>query len=118
MARTFSAAVADEVRPEPGGRYAIAARPDVALTVFDSSRPSSEAAAFYATAHATQCPPENLDADIATVNRRAQEQGLDTFSRAGLTGDARLRLYVATIVDAWVLDQDSSVDERTPVPRT
>jgi hypothetical protein len=52
-----------------------------------------------------------------TYNQRSREQGLDGFTRAGLTGDARLRLYVATIVEAGVLDQESPVDERVPVVR-
>ncbi len=95
----------------------IASRSRIALTVFDSSRPPGKAAAFYATARAGECPENDLDAAVALLNRRGREQGLDAFSRAGLTGDARLRVYVATIIDAWVLDQDSPVDERVLVPR-
>lgn len=102
----------------PGSRHSrlIARRPRVALTVFDSSRPSEEAAAFYAVAEAAECPEPGLDTALAHYNRRSLEHGLSAFSREDVTEPARLRLYVADLTEAWVLDQDSSVDERAPVP--
>ena len=102
----------------PGSRHSrlIAVRPQVALTVFDSSRPSGEAAAFYAVGTAGECGEPLLDAALATYNRRSQEQGLDVFDCVDVTEPARLRLYVAEISEAWVLDQDSPVDQRAPVP--
>ena len=45
------------------------------------------------------------------------EQGLGELTRERITGDARLRLYVAEITEAWVLDQDADVDQRAAVPR-
>ena len=98
----------------PGSRHSrlIARRPQVALTVFDSSRPSEDAAAFYAVASAAECREPFLDAALAHYNRRSQEQGLRAFRREDVTEPARLRLYVAEISEAWVLDQDSPVDER------
>ena len=102
----------------PGSRHSqlVSRRPQVALTVFDSSRPSEEAAAFYAVARATQCPEPDLDAALAHYNRRSEEHGLPAFRREDVTEPARLRLYVAEITEAWVLDQDSAVDERARVP--
>ena len=102
----------------PGSRHSqlIARRPEIALTVFDSSRPSDEAAAFYAVGTARECTEHLLDAALAHLNRRSQEQGLPTFRREDVTEPARLRLYVAEISEAWVLDQDSPVDQRAPVP--
>ncbi len=104
----------------PGSRHSrlIARRPQVALAVFDSSRPSEEAAAFYAVAEAAECPEPALDAALAHYNRRSLEHGLPAFSREDVTEPARLRLYVADLTEAWVLDQDSPVDERAPVPLT
>ena len=101
----------------PGSRHSrlIARRPQVALTVFDSSRPSQDAAAFYAVANATECPEPVLDAALAHYNQRTREQGLRAFRLEDVTEPARLRLYVAEISEAWVLDQDSPVDERAPV---
>ena len=67
----------------PGSRHSrlIARRPQVALTVFDSSRPSEDAAAFYAVASAAECPEPSLDAALAHYNRRTQEHGLPAFRR-------------------------------------
>lgn len=102
----------------PGSRHSqlLAEQPRVALTVFDSSRPSAEAAAFYARATAAMCPEPDLDAALAVYNRRTVADGLPPFDRERLMGDARLRLYVATLLEAWVLDQDADVDRRAPVP--
>jgi nitroimidazol reductase NimA-like FMN-containing flavoprotein (pyridoxamine 5'-phosphate oxidase superfamily) len=102
----------------PGSRHSrlIARRPQIALTVFDSSRPSEDAAAFYAVAHAAECPEPFLDAALALVNRRSQEHGLPAFRREDVTEPARLRLYVAELTEAWVLDQEAPVDQRAPVP--
>ena len=102
----------------PGSHHSrlIARRPQVALTVFDSSRPSEDAAAFYAVASAAECREPFLDAALAHYNRRCQKDGLPAFRREDVTEPARLRLYVAEISEAWVLDQDSLVDERAAVP--
>jgi hypothetical protein len=77
----------------------------------------NEGTAFYATARARQCPDEQLDDGLRVFNRRSLAQGLSEFTRERTTGDARLRLYVAEIDEAWVLDQDADVDQRAPVPR-
>ncbi len=102
----------------PASRHSrlIERRPDVAVTVFDSSVEPNEGAAFYATAHARQCPEEHLDEGLQVFNRRAAAQGIGRFSRTRVTGQARLRLYVATFTDRWVLDQDADVDQRVSVP--
>jgi hypothetical protein len=102
----------------PGSRHSllIDQRPEVALTVFDSSVAPNEGAAFYATARARQCPEERLDEGLQVINRRSVGQGISTFDRARVSGQARLRLYVATFTDMWVLDQDADVDQRASVP--
>lgn len=103
----------------PGSRHSqlIEQRPDVALTVFDTNAVPNEGTAFYATAQARQCPSERLDDGLRILNRRSLAQGIGEFTRARITGDSRLRLYVAEIAEAWVLDQDADVDQRAPVPR-
>jgi uncharacterized protein YhbP (UPF0306 family) len=102
----------------PGSRHSrlIARRPEVALTVFDSSRPSEEAAAFYAVGVARECEEALLDAALAEYNGRSVAQGLAAFDREDVTEPARLRLYVAELDEAWVLDQDAAVDQRASVP--
>ena len=103
----------------PGSRHSelIDQRPDVAVTVFDTHAVPNEGTAFYATAQARQCPDEQLDDGLRVLNRRARAQGIGEFTRERVTGQARLRVYVAEITEAWVLDQDAEVDQRAPVPR-
>jgi hypothetical protein len=103
----------------PGSRHSqlIEQRPGIALTVFDTSAVPNEGTAFYATAQARQCPDEQIDDGLRILNRRLQAQGIGGFTRERTTGGSRLRLYVAEIADAWVLDQDAEVDQRAPVPR-
>ena len=103
----------------PGSRHSklIEQRPEVALTVFDSTAVPNEGTAFYATAQARQCPDAQLDAGLIALNRRSLAQGIGEFTRERVTGESRLRVYVAEITEAWVLDQDADVDQRAPVPR-
>ncbi|HST66058.1 MAG TPA: pyridoxamine 5'-phosphate oxidase family protein [Mycobacteriales bacterium] len=103
----------------PGSRHSqlIEARPGIALTVFDTHAVPNEGTAFYATAQARQCPDEQLEGGLRVLNRRLAAYGMGAFTRERTTGGARLRLYVAEITDAWVLDQDAEVDQRAPVPR-
>lgn len=103
----------------PGSRHSllIDQRPEIALTVFDSTVAPNEGAAFYATGQARQCPDEHLEEGLRIFNRRAMAQGIGEFTSERLTGEARLRLYVAELNEAWVLDQDADVDQRAPLPR-
>ena len=103
----------------PGSKHSqnLSLRPEIALTVFDSGVPPGEGTAFYATARAAECPDEQVDAALAVYDARTRDQGMVSWDRARVTGAARLRLYVADVVDAWVLDQESPVDERIAVPR-
>jgi hypothetical protein len=101
----------------PGSRHSglVEARPEVALTVFDSTVTPGQGAAFYARALARRVPDDELDDGLAVYNAVSREQGLDGFTREALTGDGRLRLYVADVTEAWVLDQDAEFDQRAPV---
>ena len=103
----------------PGSRHSqlLERRSEVALTVFDTHAVPNEGTAFYARAHARQCPDERVDAGLLILNRRALAQGIGEFTRERVTGKSRLRVYVAEIAEAWVLDQDADVDQRAPVPR-
>ena len=101
----------------PGSRHSelVATRPAVALTVFDSTATPGEGTAFYATATARLVPDDQLDEGLEVYNAESRKQGLDGFARERVTGDARLRLYVAEVSEAWVLDQDAQHDQRAPV---
>ena len=103
----------------PGSRHSmlIEQRPEVALTVFDSTVASNEAAAFYAIGEAALVPDADLDEALRILNQRSLAQGLGEFTREHVTGAARLRLYAAELTATWVLDQDADVDQRAVVPR-
>jgi hypothetical protein len=103
----------------PGSRHSqlLERRPEIAVTVFDSNAVPNEGTAFYAMAHARQCPDEQIDDGLELVNRRSLAQGIGEVTRERITGGSRLRLYVADITEAWVLDQDADVDQRAPVRR-
>lgn len=103
----------------PGSRHSqlIDQRTEVALTVFDSNAVPNEGTAFYARARARRCRDDQLDDGLSVMNRRSLAQGIGEFTRERVTGGSRLRLYVAEIAEAWVLDQDADVDQRAPVPR-
>ena len=103
----------------PGSRHSqfIEHRAEIVLTVFSTNAVPNEGTAFYATARARLCPDEQLDDGLGVLNRRSLAQGIGEFTRERVTGESRLRLYVAEISQAWVLDQDADVDQRAPVPR-
>lgn len=72
----------------------IAARPDVAIVIYDSTAPVGLGQAVYLTARAEQVP----DAELAEHCARAYAEvapGAVAFTPADLSGDADLRLYVA-----------------------
>ena len=103
----------------PGTRHSmlIERRPEIALTVFDSTVAPNTGTAFYATAQARRCTADDIDEALRIVNRRALAQGIGEFTPARVTTESRLRLYVAETTEAWVLDQAAEVDQRAPVPR-
>lgn len=103
----------------PGSRHSvlIERRPEIALTVFDSTVVPNTGTAFYATAHARQCTEQELAKALPIYNRRSLAEDIGEFTHSHVTGHSRLRLYVAEINEAWVLDQDAEVDQRAPVPR-
>lgn len=101
----------------PGARHSelIAARPRIALTVFDSNATPNQGTAFYATALARECSADEIAHGLEVFNQRATEQGIPLFTPDRITAPARLRLYVADINEAWVLDPDADVDQRAHV---
>jgi uncharacterized protein YhbP (UPF0306 family) len=103
--------------PESRHSQLIEQRSEIALTVFDTTAAPNEGTGFYATAQAHQCPDGHVDAALSVLNRRLLTQGLSELTRENVTGQSRLRPYVAEIDEAWVLDQDAGVDRRAPVPR-
>ena len=99
---------------KPGTRHSrnVAARPEVAIVVFDSSVPSDDAAALYVSAVATELDGAERDEAVARYSRASEAQGLRPFTTEDVGGDARWRIYRATVTERSVLGPG---DERLPV---
>jgi nitroimidazol reductase NimA-like FMN-containing flavoprotein (pyridoxamine 5'-phosphate oxidase superfamily) len=95
---------------KPGARHSlnIAARPEIAIVIFDSTVDPGNAQAVYMRATAVQAAPE----DIGVFARVSQAQGLTVWTRDNVTEPARHRLYRATATEHFVLDPH---DERLPI---
>jgi hypothetical protein len=80
--------------------------------VFDSSVPSDDAAALYVSAVATELDGAERDEAVARYSRASEAQGLRPFTTEDVGGDARWRIYRATVTERSVLGPG---DERLPV---
>ena len=83
----------------------IAARPDIAIAIFDSSVTPGDAAAVYMRARAEQVEP----GDIGVFARESARQGLSAWTEGNVSAPAKHRLYRATATEHWTLDEH---DER------
>jgi len=99
---------------KPGTRHSrnVAARPEVAIVVFDSSVHSDDAAALYLSAVATELDGAERDDAVARYSRVSEAQGLRRFTTQDVSADARWRIYRATVTERSVLGPG---DERLPV---
>jgi nitroimidazol reductase NimA-like FMN-containing flavoprotein (pyridoxamine 5'-phosphate oxidase superfamily) len=70
-------------------------RPDVQIVVFDSSTEPGQSEAVYLTATAREVPAEELP-DLVGEAFDPETRGARAFTVDELSGDADLRLYVAT----------------------
>jgi hypothetical protein len=83
----------------------IAVRPQISLVIFDSGTPISTGQAVYASAEAHQASdPERL-AEIDLFSRRSLIHGGGAFGADDVTEPSRLRLYVATVSEMWILER-------------
>jgi hypothetical protein len=100
----------------PGARHSenIAARPRVAISIFDSTQPPGTGAGVYLAADAAPVPEEEVDEAVSVYSRLSVERGASPFERSDVEGDAEHRLYRAVARERYVL---SSKDERLRVDR-
>jgi nitroimidazol reductase NimA-like FMN-containing flavoprotein (pyridoxamine 5'-phosphate oxidase superfamily) len=80
----------------PAARHStnIAAQPEIALVIFDSTAAVGQGQAVYVTAHAAVVPDEELPRRCAEAFAQVR-LGAKRFEPHELSGDARLRLYRA-----------------------
>ena len=102
----------------PGARHSqnIAARPQIAMVVFDSTVAPGTGQGVYLSAIAEQVTePDAIEHGTAIFSRVSTPHGARTFGARDVTGEARLRLYRATVQEASILDPDSPYDVRVAV---
>jgi hypothetical protein len=102
----------------PTSRHSLnlVARPEVSIAIFDSTVAVGDARAIYLSARAEQVTGAGLEHDIAHFDRAGQAQGLaGRWTPEDVLAPAPYRLYRATASQHWVLDPDSSPDERAEV---
>jgi nitroimidazol reductase NimA-like FMN-containing flavoprotein (pyridoxamine 5'-phosphate oxidase superfamily) len=95
---------------DPNARHSrnIAARPEIAIVIFDSTVTPGDAQAVYMAARAEQVEPAQLD----VFNRVSEAQGLRPWTREDVTAPAKHRLYRATATERYRLGPR---DERVPL---
>ena len=96
---------------DPNARHSrnIAARPEIAIVIFDSRQTPGDGLAVYMEARAEQAGVDGLE----VFNARGVVQGLPAWGPERVTEPARHRLYRAVVSQHWVLRDD--IDERVPV---
>jgi uncharacterized protein YhbP (UPF0306 family) len=101
--------------PERRHSQNIAARPEVAIVVFDSQVPISTGQGVYMAAVAEQVTADALERGIDVFSRRSLEHGGRAWVPNDVQPPALIRLYRATASEHWVLDPDERPDQRTRV---
>jgi nitroimidazol reductase NimA-like FMN-containing flavoprotein (pyridoxamine 5'-phosphate oxidase superfamily) len=100
-------------KPEARHSRNIAARPEVSIVIFDSSVPIGTGQGVYMSARAEKLEGSEREHGIDVFSRRSLAHGGSAFTVEDAQEPARLRLYRATAVEQYVLDEH---DLRIPVP--
>jgi hypothetical protein len=102
-------------RPQARHSRNLAARPELAIVIFDSTVPVYTGQAVYNDAIAGIVPDEELEWGIGVFADRAREEG-EEWTLADVRAPAELRLYRAVVRERWILDPDPDAgDKRIPV---
>lgn len=99
--------------PETRHSRNISARPQVGIAIFDSTQVPGTGKGVYLSAVAAPVPPDELDAGIAIFTAAGLAVGLSAWSVDDVRPPVKHRLYRATAVERFVLDDH---DERVAVP--
>jgi hypothetical protein len=94
----------------------VRARPEVSIVIFNSQVAVGSGRAVYMSARAEELSGAELERDIALFDTAGREQGLNRrWALEDVVAPALYRLYRATVSQHWVLDPDSSPDDRAEV---
>jgi pyridoxine/pyridoxamine 5'-phosphate oxidase len=90
----------------PDARHSrnVAARPEIAIVIFDSRVPVGSGQGVYMSAVAEQVADAELERGIGIFSRRSQLQGARAWTHADVQPPAALRLYCAKVSEQFVLD--------------
>jgi Pyridoxamine 5'-phosphate oxidase len=102
--------------PERRHSRNVRARPEVSIVIFDSRVAVGSARAVYMSARTEEPSGAELERDVAFFDTAGQAQGLTRrWALEDVQAPAPYRLYRATVSQHWVLDPDSSPDDRAVV---
>ncbi|MBV9682312.1 MAG: pyridoxamine 5'-phosphate oxidase family protein [Solirubrobacterales bacterium] len=102
--------------PERKHSRNVRARPEVSIVIFDSRVAVGSARAVYMSARAKELSGAELERDVAFFDTASQAQGLTRrWALEDVLAPAPYRLYRATVSQHWILDPDSSPDNRAGV---
>ena len=98
----------------PDARHSqnLAARPELAISIFDSRQPPYSGQGVYVSATGEMVPEPEIDAGLEVYSGVSRQRGLPEWDRSKVTSPAEHRLYRATATELFILD---SHDERQPV---
>jgi nitroimidazol reductase NimA-like FMN-containing flavoprotein (pyridoxamine 5'-phosphate oxidase superfamily) len=98
----------------PDARHSenIAARPEVAIVIFDSHVTPGEGQAVYMSAVATELRGAEAEQGLEVFSARSVAADLPAWTFEQIAPSARHRLYRATVSEHFVLNER---DERVPV---
>ena len=90
----------------------LAVRPECSIVIFDSRVPVNNGQAVYMSATAAEVSEADRSRVVRTYSERSQQHGAGGLTSADVEAPARLRLYVATAEEQFVLGER---DERISV---
>jgi pyridoxine/pyridoxamine 5'-phosphate oxidase len=83
----------------------IAVRPAVSIVIFDSRVPINSGQAVYMSAVAEEVTGPDRERFVEAFSERSQQHGAGAWTIADVEAPARLRLYVATVDEQFVLGE-------------
>jgi len=101
--------------PERRHSRNVAVRPEISLVVFDSQVPIGMGQAVYMEALAAELAGDDLERGVDIFSRMSQAHGARAWGPEDVRAPGAIRLYRATVSEHWVLDPESSPDQRVSV---
>ena len=101
-------------RPQTRHSRNLAARPELAIVIFDSTAAVYTGQAVYNEAIAGIVPEAELERGIGVFSARSVQEG-EEWTIADVEEPAELRLYRAVVRERWILDPDPDAGDQPRV---